>query len=155
MGQRIGNLRKVYSRPTSYLITVVASLLIGGVLFYFTDYELIVGNFNQIYANSQVIAQVILSILFGINVSILYYKLKTVSALKPKDYGSTATGSILGIIVSGCPSCGVTLASYLGLASFFSSFPFFGLEIKILGILILIYSINNLLKNLDLCEVKV
>ena len=155
MGQQIGNLREVYSRPTSYLITVVASLLIGGVLFYFTDYELIVGNFNQIYANSQVIAQVILSILFGINVSILYYKLKTVSSLKAKEYGTAATGSILGIIVSGCPSCGVTLASYLGLASFFSSFPFFGLEIKVLGILILIYSINNLLKNLDLCEVKV
>ena len=150
--QKFKNIKDVYSRPASCVLTIVASLFMGYILFSFTFYELIVGNMGKQYADIQVAAQIILSILFGVNITLLWHKLSFAKQLSAKEYGSTATGSVLGILVSGCPVCGITVASYLGIASVFTFFPFFGLELKFIGILLLLYSINYLSKTLYTCE---
>ena len=152
--ERWDALKQVYSVNSSYPITFFSGTIMASVLFYFTRYDLIAGNLGKLYANTQVISQIILSLLFGANLSILWYKLKLSSGIDVKAKGSTALGSVIAIIVSGCPACGVTLAGYLGLASFFSVFPLYGLELKFVGIALLVYSTNHLLKNLNTCEVK-
>ncbi len=146
-------LKQVYSNSSSYAITLVSGLVLAAILFYFTEYELIVGNVGKVHANVQVISQIILSLLFGVNIAILWYKLRLTNGIDVKAQGSTAAGSVLALLVSGCPACGVTLAGYLGLASVFSALPFLGLELKVIGILLLLYSSNYLLKKLNYCAV--
>ena len=137
-----------------YILTILAGFVMGAILFKFTEYDLIVGNLGRVYANTQVISQVCISVLFGVNLSILWYKLKLASGIDARAKGSTALGSVIALIVSGCPACGVTLAGYLGLASVFSVFPLYGLELKFVGLALLIYSTNYLLKNLNSCNIK-
>jgi hypothetical protein len=56
--------------------------------------------------------------------------------------------------VSGCPACSITLASYLGLAGVFALLPYNGLELKIVGTLVLIWSVYSNIKNLKVCSIK-
>ena len=144
------NLKLLYSQKKYYFITLISVIIIGVVMFYFTNFSLISGNQGKVFAYTQIFFQLIISLLFGINISALWYKLKLSSLVKEKT--STSLAAILSVIVSGCPACGITLASYLGLATFFSALPFFGLELKIIAILLLLYSTNSLLKNLNVCR---
>jgi len=63
-------------------------------------------------------------------------------------------GGFLGVVVSGCPACSITLASYLGFASIVSSLPFFGIELKIVSLLLLLYVLYITLRDIDVCKVK-
>lgn len=152
--ERFDALKQVYHLKSSCIITIVSGLLMAAILFYFTEYALIVGNIGKMYADVQVLTQVGISVLFGVNISVLWYKLKLSSGADLTAKGTTAFGSVIAIIVSGCPACGVTLAGYLGLASVFSVFPLYGLELKIFGFLLLLFSTNYLLVNLNKCKVK-
>jgi len=147
-------IKQVYSHKKCYLITLFGTLLIGFVMFYFTHFQLLYHNIGKVYAYAQVIVQVILAILFGINLALFWHKMHFVSKVNSsKEAATTTIASILGIIISGCPVCGITLASYLGLATLFSSLPFFGIELKVIGILLLLYSTNSLAKKMYVCEV--
>jgi hypothetical protein len=151
--KQLDALKQVYSKSSSYVITLFSSLILAAILFYFTEYELISGNIGIFHANAQVVIQLILALLFGINIAIFWYKIRLVSGVDAKAKGSTVTGTILAVLVSGCPACGVTIAGYLGLASIFSALPFFGLELKVIGIILLLYSSNYLLNKLNFCKI--
>jgi len=143
----------VYRKKGYLLLSLISAFLIGWLMFFFTHYQTIKGNFGAAYANIDVLSQAIISILFGINAALLVFKINNISKSIHKDTGLTALGSFLGVIVAGCPACGLTLASYLGLASFIAVFPFAGLELKILGIVLLAYSLDSLSKNLLTCKI--
>lgn len=153
--QSIDNIKYVFSETKYILISLISSLVFGLIMFYFTNYDLIAGNMGLIYANIQIFLQIMFVLFFGINISLLFYQIKAAADHKSSGVGSTTLGSILGIIVSGCPSCGITLASYIGLSSFLSSFPFYGIEIKIIGLIILIYSTYSISKNIGQCKISV
>jgi hypothetical protein len=123
-------------------------------MFYFTYFEATFHNIGASYAYVQTFLQIALAVLFGINVAMLWHKLKFTAQFSAKDANATTISAVFGIIVSGCPACGITIASYLGLASFFASFPLLGMELKILGVMLLLYSIDSLAKNLNACEIK-
>tara|TARA_Y100000310_G_C20660910_1_gene804719 strand:+ start:397 stop:852 length:456 start_codon:yes stop_codon:yes gene_type:complete len=145
------NIKILYSQKKYFIITLISAFLIGYVMFYFTHFENMKGNLGSSFAYTQLTTQIIISGLFGINMAALWYKLKLSSLVKEKT--STSLAAVFSVIVSGCPACGITLASYLGLASFFSALPFFGLELKIVAILLLLYSTNSLIKNLNNCKI--
>jgi len=155
LSQRLSNMKIAYSKTSSYLITIIAALLLELLQLSFTDFPTIAGNLGMTYAIIEGTAQVLLSLLFGMNIALLWYKLKLASSVNVKEGGSTAIGSIIGIIVSGCPACSITIASYLGLASILSSLPFFGLEVKLLGIIIVLYATDSLAKNLTTCKAPI
>ncbi len=146
------NLKLVYNKKESWLISIVGSVLFIIILFHFTNLALIRGNMGTKYMWTLTITQICMGLLLGLNLSLLWYKLKYSQCVDHRANGTTAVGSLLGVIVTGCPACGITLASYLGLASVFSTLPFFGLELKFLGIGLLGYSTNYLLKKLKWCE---
>lgn len=152
--ERLEIFREVFSRKESYLIFLVPSLIFGYFMFYFTNLELIIGNMGKIYAISQIFIQIMLSLLFGLNIALLWNKLRVSSEFSSKEAHATTFASILSILVSGCPSCGITLASYIGLASFFSAFPLEGLELKILGLILLVYSNESLVRNMYVCKIN-
>lgn len=65
-----------------------------------------------------------------------------------------AIGSFLSVIVSGCPACGITIASYLGLSTLFAGLPFLGYEVRIGGILIMLWAIAYTWTYLETCELR-
>ena len=154
MKENIDNIRYVFAEKQYYAVSAVSAISMGLLMFYFTDYALIAGNMGVVHAVAEIAAEVMLAVIFGLNVSLLWYQLKTSSDFNTKAAGSTTAGSIMGIIVSGCPACGITLASYVGLASVFSSLPFYGLELKAAGIGLLLFSNYSISKKMNQCEVK-
>ena len=131
MEQIINNIKILYSEKKYYLITLISAFIIGYIMFYFTHFENIKWNLGNGFAYAQLISQLVIAGLFGINISALWYKLKLSSLVKEKT--STSLAAVFSVIVSGCPACGITLASYLGLASFFFCTPLFWIRIKILS----------------------
>lgn len=152
MNKILKNLITAFKSKDSWIVALITGGLIGAVMFYFTEYATLVGNLGLIYANTQISSQIIIAILFGINLALFWRKFKTSRVLK--ESVGTGIGGTMAIIVSGCPVCGITLASYLGIASVFSALPLFGLELKLLGIVILGWSTYSLANNLDKCKIK-
>jgi len=54
---------------------------------------------------------------------------------------STLTGTLAAAVASGCPVCGAWLLPLFGIAGSLAVFPFQGLELRVLAILLLAYSI--------------
>jgi len=80
------------------------------------------------------------AILFGISLAMLIYIFRT-----RQSGGESAPGTLVGTIVaavaSGCPVCGAWLLPLLGIAGSLAVFPFQGLELRALAILLLGFSI--------------
>jgi len=101
------------------------------------------------------ISAVVVSILGGLSIAMLVYKIKNVN--------HSASGSLLsfsglfgGALSSTCSACSATLISILGIAGGLSVFPFKGLELSTASIAVLMVSIYFTAKNLDgqTCNLK-
>ena len=145
-------LRFIYQKPSAWVITVLGSGVIGFIFFYFTYFDLTVGNLGMTFALTQVILQMLIALLFGINLAIFSGKVALAASAKKKSAAATTLGAIVSIIVAGCPACGITLASYLGIATIFTALPFYGLELKLLGFGLLLFSILYLLRKYGQCQ---
>jgi len=126
------------------VVAILSALGLGVLLFYFTDYATTVGNLGLLYTNTHVVVQVILALLFGINAGIMFHKMRLSTS---KQSGVMAAGSFLAIMTGGCAACGVTLASLFGLGSVFAALPFYGLEVKVASLGLLLYSTHILCDN--------
>ncbi len=90
--------------------------------------------------------------LFGIAISMLVFVLKQKAEGAGGAAGSGFFGATFGAIASGCPVCGAWLLPLLGIAGSLAAFPFQGLEIKALAVLLLMFSIRGSAKSaLGLC----
>lgn len=72
-------------------------------------------------------------ILFGVNISLLAYRIRKFGLPKLRQQGATGGGSLVAIAASACPVCGSTLLSAIGIAGGLAAFPFGGLELKALS----------------------
>ncbi len=97
----------------------------------------------------------IISLLFGIFLSLLVFKIN--SKIKNNSGTVGIVGAFLGIFAPGCAACGIGLVSTLGLsASFLAIFPYKGLELSIISIMILSFTIFKISKDLtmgDVCKI--
>ncbi len=96
---------------------------------------------------------IVISMLSGIVFSLSLFLLKrqiTYSA------GIGLSGIITSILTPACSSCALGLAGILGISGFLSVLPFKGLELGVLGILILVASVTYLSQkiNITACENK-
>ena len=148
------NFKDVFRKWYSQLSLVITTLVIGSIFVYFTNFELIAGNFGHTYLWWQIIMQLLITILFGLFVPISLYKFLEFNSFSVKENVSSGSGAFLGLLVAGCPACSITLASYLGLSSLVTLLPWYGLELKILAVPLLIYANISLLKNLKICKIK-
>ncbi|MFP4524483.1 MAG: hypothetical protein ACLFO2_04215 [Candidatus Woesearchaeota archaeon] len=146
------NLDTAYRETTVTVATIIAAGILITLQAVFTDYATLAGNLGTAFANIEVSLGILLALLFGLNAGLLWYKLRLASAVKASETGTTLAGGFLGLLVTGCPACSITIASYLGLAGILSGLPFAGLEVKAAGILLLLYSTDNLLKKLTTCQ---
>jgi hypothetical protein len=127
-------------------------LIISLPSIYFIEPELMIWNLWYSFYITEVILSVFIACLFWI---FLWSTLYKVDFFKVKDTKSWFIWAFLGLMVSGCPACSITIASYMGLAWILSTFPYYWLELKFLSVFMLIYACYSTLNNLELCRVKI
>ncbi|VAW10385.1 hypothetical protein MNBD_ALPHA09-2255 [hydrothermal vent metagenome] len=81
--------------------------------------------------------------LFGQAVAMVVYVVKKNLQTSAGAAGGGLFGAGFGAIASGCPVCGAWLLPMLGIAGSLAAFPFQGLEIKALAVLLLVFSIRS------------
>lgn len=148
------NFKEVFSKKKYIVFGFVLLIMIGYMFFHFTDFNLIAGNFGIFYLWTQIVFQILITILFAIFLPISIYKYVKFSSFSAKENVSSFFGTFLGILVAGCPACSITIASYIGLAGMISFLPWYGLELKIIAVPMLLYANYSILKDLNTCKLK-
>lgn len=95
----------------------------------------------------------IVSLLFGLNVELVLRKLRFLAG--QKGLHVTLGAGIISLVAAGCASCGLSLASLVGLSGAIALLPFHGIELYILSICILLASLfYNLSTLVRVCKIK-
>jgi len=88
---------------------------------------------------------IIVAILTGANLTLVVQRLRTIRASGKMSF-MVGGSSILGIVGSGCASCGLPILAFLGLSGAIFYLPFQGLELSVLAIVLLSVSLYSLIK---------
>ncbi|MCA9386798.1 hypothetical protein KC669_02065 [Candidatus Dojkabacteria bacterium] len=152
-------LKKTYSFKISYIITLL--VFVFSMYFYFlaiTQTGSIQLFFNEtpiLILIAQVVFSVLNSVLIGIIMSMVWIIFKEKKAQGNLSFLNALAALFLSVAATGCYVCGTVLIPVFGVAASFAALPLGGLEIKILTIFLLIYSLSDASKNvLGLCAIK-
>jgi hypothetical protein len=146
---KLNNIQKAFGYVFGDLIYSVLAVSLG-LNFVALDYILltqvttfrILSSQNTAFYNwASIILSITTAILFGISIAMLVYVFKKNKENAKESAPSSLFGAIFGAVASGCPVCGAWLLPILGIAGSLSVFPFQGLEIKVLAIILLLFSI--------------
>src|SRR3989344_7241688 len=168
------NLKNVFIKPGYIILTLIIALLfyelnviianwstissflsISGLAITLKILPTLSYGFKEIITKSSFITLVIVSLLFGMLFSLVVYKTKMNISTEKKIGIFSAIGIFLGLLAPGCAACGFGLATTLGLSTaFVTFFPYKGLELSIIAILILGYSIIKTSNNLEHCNIN-
>lgn len=111
-----------------------------------------IGSFQALSFSDQMFI-VLISLLFGLNLELVLRKLRFLASFGSLHivFGS----GLISIAATGCASCGLSIASFVGLSAVLITLPFHGIELYILSLLILILSLFYNLKSLiKACNIK-
>jgi len=86
----------------------------------------------------------IVAILTGANLTLVVRRLQTIRASGKMSF-VVGGSSLLGIVGSGCASCGLPILAFLGLSGAVFYLPFQGIELSVLAIIFLSISLYVLL----------
>jgi len=148
----MNNLLKVLKSKIWIFGIILGSAIIALPSYYFFDWEMIIWNFWYNYYLLELTLTITISILFGLFVGSTLYKMIYFSSEKKSSIWFIWW--FLGILVSGCPACSITLASYFGLAGIISVFPFWWIELKIISVFLLLYVVYTTIRDLEVCKIK-
>ena len=148
------NLIKVLSKKISLISTIISILLISSLFYYFTDWALIIWNLWLPFYILQLTLDTWIALLFWLFIWSTLYKINYFSWSTKKELWVWWAWSFFWILISWCPACSITLASYLGLAWIISALPFYGIELKLLSFSMLLYVVYDTLKTLEVCKIK-
>jgi len=130
---------------------IIGIVIIAVPTYYFMDSELIIWNLWYRFYLVEVSLTIISALLLWLFLWATFYKMNHFSI---KDSSVWVFWWFLWAVVSWCPACSITLASYLGLAWFIYLLPYSWLELKVISILILVYANYSVLRNLESCKIK-
>ena len=148
------NLKKVLTKKSSLIVTLISTLSISFLFYIFTESDLIIWNLGFSFFITVMVLNILVAILFWLFVWSTFYKIIYFSNTNKKNIWVGWVASFFGILVSWCPACSITLASYIGLASFVSVLPYSWLELKIASFVMLLYVVYDTLKKLEVCSIK-
>lgn len=89
---------------------------------------------------------IIVAILTGANLTFVVQRLQTIRASGKMSF-VVGGSSLLGIVGSGCASCGLPILAFLGLSGAIAYLPFGGSELSVAAIALLMISLYFLVKN--------
>ncbi len=152
------SLLKVFSKSQYWVITISITFNVL-FLYYFiliqnTTWDAFWQSNATWYAWSQVISSIVNALLIGVAISFLFYVIEERRQGPRASFSHTLGSIFFSAATTGCSVCSSALLPTLGIAATLTAFPFGGLEIKVLSILILLYAINQYSKNImGLCEI--
>ena len=93
------------------------------------------------------------AILFGLNLELVLRKIKFLASFG--NLHVTLGTGLITLAATGCASCGLSIASIVGLSGVLVLLPFHGLELYIVSILVLLVSLfYNLRTLVKVCKIK-
>lgn len=168
-------LLRVFGKPVYVLIALAIGAIVLGTAILFPNFSLIFSVWSQsdisftnkfnllvellgaLYTNFTVLSAVYtvgISILFGMNISMLiYFFRRRIVEIKQSDASVGFLGILAGIVGVGCAACGsliVTSAlSLFGTTWLLAYLPLKGEEFGILGIILLLVSLHRISKRIQ------
>lgn len=161
MKQIFANISLIFKNP-KYIIGYILGVIFFGFLWYkFTDFNLMRGNYGIAHYYYDGIISWINILAFPFFITVWIYRSYTLGSQSATGEKAGFLGGIIGIIISGSICCGSSILLAFGtsaLTRFISGNPFLpfkGLELKTLGVIILLYALYSLLTKLLVCERKI
>ena len=145
------NFLKILKQKLFIVYFLLWILIILTPSYFFLDVELVKWNLGMNFLRAEIFLTISSAILFGIFLASIMYKIRYFS---PKAWAEWAVWWAFVMIVTGCPTCSLTLAYYVWLSWIISSLPYSGLELKALWLLLIAYAIYDNLKHLEVCKIK-
>ncbi len=147
----------ILKRKKYALIGTFAALLIGGTSYYLTLADVAFNSVSVLIEMDGLLLTVfsftlsfVVAILFGVYWALFFFRreiIKKESTAKPTIL--SMGGTVATVIASGCPTCGAPFLALFGAPLGLLSLPFRGLELKILSIILLSFSIYLLAQNIE------
>lgn len=107
----------------------------------------------QALAPKDIALLLLTALLFGINIELVLRKLRFLASVG--NLHLTFGAGLITLAATGCASCGLSLASIVGLSAVLAALPFGGAELYFISILILIASLfYNLHTLVKVCKIE-
>ncbi len=133
-------------RPIYAISAVIISVALGALFWYLTFSFTPLPDYIKMYGMPFTVSTValgsVIAALTGINSSMVICRKRMTGSLGfKKGASSSACGAVAGAVASGCPVCTMPLLAIFGLGGALALFPLQGLEIKMLAIVALVFSL--------------
>ena len=126
-----------------------------GILYYFLTLEIALTHLATeiellpMYMAASITLTAIVAVLAGINIALVAYNIKTQRNKNMKNGTSAILGGALTAFTPGCPACTTSLSAVLGIVGGLAIFPLQGLELKLVSIGALTFSIWWAMRNIN------
>ena len=136
------------------MIGIISGISLG-TLYYFLTLEMALTHMATemellpMYMTASITLTVIVAVLAGINIALVAYNIKTQRNKNIKNGTSAILGGALTAFTPGCPACTTSLSAVLGIVGGLAIFPLQGLELKIVSIGALTFSIWWAMRNIN------
>ena len=147
--------KDILKQKTFAMIAVISGLILG-IVYYFLTLEMALSHMTTeielmpLYMAGSIALTGIVAVLAGINIALVAYNIKT---QRTKNMKKSGTGAILGgaltAFTPGCPACTTSLSAVLGIVGGLAIFPLQGLELKLISIAALTFSIWWAMRNIN------
>jgi len=147
------SLLEMYKSKSYLALTVVFGLIIFSFNALISNYKILISDFSlkllfSLLAGTST-AMPTVSFIFLITMSVLAGIVLSMSIFLLRrqikgSMGFTSSGILVSIVAPACPSCAIGLLSVLGLGGFLTVLPFKGVELGVMGIILLVFSIGFL-----------
>lgn len=160
MKQIFSNIALIFKNPKYSIAYILMVIIIGILWIKNTSFGLIYGNYGPARYYYDIFLSVVNILAFPLFILAWIYRSHTLGSYAEKKESIWFFGWILGILISGSLCCGSSVlltfgaSALTGMISASPFLPFHGMEIKTLGVIILLYSLYSLLSKLLVCERK-
>jgi hypothetical protein len=142
----------IYALCTLYLFNyrLITQTVLGNytISYKFSLLSALLPGFLTLFSPFDLFLLIVTSLLVGINFMVA---LSSIQRIKKQGRVTLSVGgaSIIGLAAAGCGTCGLSLFALFGLSTAVSSLPFHGLELHLLALLLLSFSLGYMLKKLN------
>ena len=148
-------IKDILKQRTFGMVGIISGITLG-VLYYFLTLEMALTHLSAeiellpLYMAASIGLTGIVAVLAGINIALVAYNIKTQKNKNMKKNGTSAVlGGALTAFTPGCPACTTSLSAVLGVVGGLAIFPLQGLELKIISVGALIFSIWWAMRNIN------
>ena len=142
-------------RIKRYALIAAVSAACLGVIYYFLTMSMLSAHLGAAQGSVPYIAASVgltaaVSALAGVNFAMMAYKIKRMRMMNSvKSTSSTILGGAFAAFTPGCPACTAPLAVILAAVGGLSLFPLQGLELKLVSVGVLVFSVYWIARGLQ------